>query len=397
MSDEYDDQIDIHSPEFVLDPYPTYAELRERCPVVHSNKYADEFGGFWMLTRYEDVKRAALDWRTFTSSVAGVTAIPIITRRTQPALPIELDPPLHSRYRALVAPVFSTQRVEQLRPRVQAIAEKLLDSILARGGGDLAGDYAVPLSVQTLAEFTGLPKQDTALWVNWIQRMFDVNDRTGGAAATAEFAAYIHEIIAARRRAPAVDFISTLIAQEFEGHRLSDEELNSFASVVFGAGFETTADALGVMLWWLVEHPVERRTLFAQAETFPAAVEEFLRYGTSIQIFGRNATREVELHGKLIRPGAIVALSFGSANHDPSVFAEPERCVLDRSPNPHLTFGAGVHLCLGAPVARLEMSLTLSALAQRLPDFRLAPGAEVKWKTRGDRRGLQWLPISVGP
>ena len=149
MSDEYDNQIDIHAPDFALDPYPTYAELGEQCPLVHSDKYADEFGGFWMLTRYDDVKAAAVDWRAFTSSVPGVTAIPIITRRTEPALPIEVDPPLHSRYRALVAPMFSPERVEALRPRVEAIADGLLDPISAAGRADLAQDYAVKLSLQT--------------------------------------------------------------------------------------------------------------------------------------------------------------------------------------------------------------------------------------------------------
>jgi cytochrome P450 len=396
MSEPADDQLDIHGPDFVLDPFPTYAALRDRCPVVHADNYMQEFGGFWLLTRYADVKQAAIDWRAFTSRVPGVTAIPVITRRTEPALPIEVDPPVHSRYRALVAPVFSARRVELLRPQVAAIAQSLLEAIRARGGGDLVAEFAMPLSAQTLAAFTGLPPEDLNRWVAWIRRMFDVAHREDGAAATAEFAAYIDALIAARRKAPTDDFISVLLSQEVDGHRLSDAEVQSFASVVFGAGFETTADGLSVMLWWLAEHALERRALLAQPSAIPPAVEEFLRYSTPIQIFGRNASHVTTLNGRTIQAGDVVALAFGSANYDPAVFAEPAQCRLDRSPNPHLTFGAGVHLCLGSEVARLEMAVTLQQLAQHLPEFRLDPAEPVEWKSRGDRRGLQRLPVIVG-
>ncbi len=384
-------EIDIHEPSFVRDPYPTYDQLREKCPVMHSDLYE----GFWLLTRYEDVKQAATNWRTYTSSVPGVTAIPIIMRRTEPILPIELDPPLHSRYRALVNPVFSSQRIEAMRPRVLAIATSLIDRLVERGGGDLVADYAVPLSVETLAEFTGLPKADSGKWVNWIGRMFNVRDRADGDLATREIGLYIDELIAARRKNPTGDFLGILIASEVEGHRLTDKELRSLCLVVFGAGFETTADALGVMLYWLAEHPEDRRRLIVEPHLVSTAVEEFLRFITPIQIFGRNATADTELHGRQIKRMDVVALGFGSANHDPAVFSQPEHCVLDREPNPHLAFGAGVHRCLGAPVARLEMQITLEEFARRIPDYAVAPDGAVEWKTRGDRRGLNSLPVLI--
>ncbi len=147
------DGMDIHDPTFARDPYPTYERLRAECPVQHNGLY----GGFWLLTQYADVRHAAVDWRTFTSSVVGVTAIPVITRRTEPMLPIELDPPLHSRYRALVGPVFAQPRIEAMRPRIAAIAARLVDRLLDNRGGDLVLDFAVPLSVETMAEFAGLP------------------------------------------------------------------------------------------------------------------------------------------------------------------------------------------------------------------------------------------------
>ena len=223
--------------------------------------------------------------------------------------------------------------------------------------------------------------------------MFNVADRADGARASAEFSDNINGLIALRRAEPQVDLISTLMAREVEGQRLTDAELDSFTAVVFGAGFETTADGLTVMLHWLACEGEARRRLFYRPELFPVAVEEFLRFSTPIQIFGRNAAHPIELHGKHIEAGAVVALAFGSANRDPSVFAEPERCRLDRSPNPHLAFGAGVHLCLGAAIARLEMSVTLGRLASRLPEFGLDPQREPVWKQRGDRRGLKLLPV----
>jgi cytochrome P450 len=355
------DDVDIHESSFVMDPFPVYSRLRDECPVMRSERY----GGFWLLTRYEDVKRAAMDWRTFTSSVVGVTAIPIITQRTEPQLPIELDPPLHSRYRALVNPVFSSARLEELRPRVLAIATQLIDHLLERRQADLVADYAVPLSVRTLAEFTGLPRSDTDKWVAWIRRMFDVRNRESGARASQEFGVYIDELIAARHREPCGDFISMLMESEVDGHRLTDREIHSFCTVQFGAGFETTADAIGVSLYYLATHPDERRRLVDDPQLIAAAVEEFLRYVSPIQIFGRNATRDIELHGQTIRSGDVVALGFGSANHDPTAFPDPERCMLERAPNRHLAFGAGPHLCLGAPIARLEMAMTVQEFARR--------------------------------
>lgn len=385
------DNLDIHAPDFARDPYPTYASWREQCPVPHTDRY----GGFWMLTCYEDVRQAAMDWRSFTSSVVGVTAIPIITHRTEAQLPIELDPPLHSRYRALVNPVFSAERIAHLRPRVAAIAADLIDHMLTDldGGCDLIADYAIPLSVNTLAAFTNLPAADAPQWVSWIRRMFDVRHPADAKQASGEFGVYIDNLIAARRQQPADDFISALMESEFDDHRLTDKELHSFCTVVFGAGFETTADALGVMLWWLGTHPDDYRRLAQDPAMITSAVEEFLRYSSPIQIFGRNASHDVTLHGRAIPGGDVVALAFGSANHDPGVFIEPARCMLDRAPNRHVAFGAGPHMCLGAPVARMEMQVTLEQFVKRVTALTVAPQAD--WKTRGDRRGLATLTASL--
>lgn len=392
MTSSLCDDVDIHDSQFVVDPFPTYRRLRGECPVAHGSRH----GGFTLLTRYADVREAARDWRTYTSSVIGVTAIPVITPRSEPQLPIEVDPPEHSTYRALINPVFAMGRVERLRPRIHAIARQLAQACSRKPSADLVRDYAVPLSVGTLAEFTGLPPKDSRRWVAWITLMFDVRDREAGARASRQFGEYIDELIAARRRRPRNDFLSVLMEAQVDGRKLTDHELHSFCTVVFGAGFETTADAMSLALQYLAEQPDTRRLIRDQPELIPSAVEEFLRYGTPIQIFGRNATRDIEIHGATIPAGRIVALCFASANRDESVFRTPERLVVERSPNPHLTFGAGPHQCVGSSVARLELAITLELFTQDMPEFRLDPAAASIWKARGDRRGLRSLPVVFG-
>ena len=395
------EDFDIHDPAFAADPYPVYERLRAECPVAHGSKH----GGYWLLTRYEDVREAARDWRTYTSSVPGVTSIPVATRRTEPQLPLEVDPPLHSHYRALVNPVFSPARIEQLRPRVEQLASRLVSSVLetlqAGGTADLVSAYAEPLSIGALAAFTGLPVEDGDRWLAWERRLFDVHNRDDGARATEEINAYIEALVAERRRHPrdpeSGDFISLLLASEVDGQRLTDSEVRAFCQLQFGAGFETTADAMSLTLHYLAEHPKTRAALAADRTLYQPAIEEFLRYSTPIQIFGRNATRDVALHGTTIPEGDVVAISYGSANHDPTVFPEPEECRLDRFQGPggarHLTFGAGVHLCLGAPLARLQLAVTLDLFAGRVPPLTLA-GAPT-YKLRGDRRGLSALPVRI--
>jgi cytochrome P450 len=385
---------DIHDPAFVRDPDAAYGELRTKCPVTRSLLY----GKFWLLSRYEDVEAAALDWKTYTSGVVGVTAIPVITPRTEPQLPIEIDPPLHSRYRALMAPAFARDRIEQMRPRLTAFAHELIDAILARPRdelADLVSAYAMPLAIGTLAIFTDLPREDAGLWSGWIDRMFNMKDREGGKKSASEFGNYINRLIASRRAEPTDDFVSKLIASEVEGHRLTDKEIHSFLTVTFGAGFETTHDAMSVTLHHLGEHPEQIARLRREPDLVTTAVEEFLRFVTPIQIFGRNKTRDTTVHGTTIPEGDIVALGFGSANHDPDQFPDPEKVVLDRSPNRHVAFGSGPHTCLGAPVARLEMEITLTEFVRRVPSWRIAPGASVEWKGRGDRRGLLHLPVVI--
>jgi cytochrome P450 len=379
--------VDHHDPAFVADPWPVYASLRRSNPVARSGCY----GGFWLLTRYDDVKEAAQDWRTYTSSVPNVTSIPSSHPRTVPDLPIELDPPLHTRYRQLVGPVFSRHVVEGLRPGIRDLVGGLLDRLLAAGAGDLVSDFAVPLSVGTLSVFLDLPEEDRLQWVEWVRVMYDPRDPAAVASATGRYFAYIDELVAARRGA----FVRMLLDSEVEGHRLDGHEVARFIRVLLIAGHETTAAAVGFMLHWLATHPEDRRRLAAEPALVPTAVEEFLRLSSPVTLQARNATRDVDLRGETIATGDVVALLFPSANRDGTVFADPDRCILDRKPNRHLAFGAGPHLCAGAHVARLELAVTLEELGARVRDLRLAGDGPPRWNPTGSVRSLASLPVFI--
>ncbi|MBB6409186.1 cytochrome P450 [Mesorhizobium sangaii] len=385
------EDLDIHDPAFVRDPFTAYDRLRLECPIARSNKH----GGFWLMTRYEDVRASAINWRDYTSSVAGVTAIPVITPRTEPMLPIEIDPPRHSRYRALVNPVFTPERVAEITPCIGRLAASILERMAEKESADAVAEFCVPVAIASLAAFTDVPLADSEHWVGWITKMFNVSDPVAGAAASRDLVVYIDGLIAARRAAPTGDFISMLMAAEIDGESLDDGQIRSFMTVVFGAGFETTADGLSVMLHWLAEHPADLARLAAEPALIPTAVEEFLRFSSPIQIFGRNAARDLFVHERRMRAGDIVALGFGSANRDPTVFEAPDELRLDRKPNRHLTFGAGPHLCAGAGVARMEFAVTLEALIEAGIGLALDPAVAPRWKTRGDRRGFASLPLLI--
>lgn len=385
------EDVNIHDPAFVRDPFTAYDRLRRECPLARSNQH----GGFWLMTRYEDVRAAAIDWRSYTSSVAGVTAIPVITPRTEPQLPIEMDPPKHARYRALVRPLFAPGRVENITPRIRDLAASIIRRMAAKGAAEAVTEFCVPVAITSLAAFTDVPLADSKRWIGWITRMFDVGNPAAGAAAGLELVAYIDGLIAARRASPTGDFISMLMAAEIDGERLDDGQIRSFVTVVFGAGFETTADALSVMLHWLAESPEGLARLAAEPALIPTAVEEFLRYASPVQIFGRNAVCDISMHEHQMQAGEIVALGFGSANRDPDVFEAPGEIRLGRRPNRHLAFGAGPHLCAGAGVARMELAVTLETLIETGTRLALDPAAAPRWKVRGDRRGLSNLPLLI--
>ncbi|MFI5259622.1 MAG: cytochrome P450 [Candidatus Limnocylindrales bacterium] len=383
---------DHHDPQFVKDPESVFGPMREEHPLVHSNLY----GGFWVLTRYDDVTAAALDYESFTSAVVGTTLIPPSQPREDPLLPIELDPPEHTRYRALVNPLFGKPRIDAMRPDLEALATRLLEPIARNGGGDIMAGFAHPMSLGSLARLMNLPEEDEERWFDWVERMFSsaLLDKADQAKAVRDAEAYIDALIAERKKEPRDDFLGTLLQAEVEGHRLSDLELRQFGILMLLAGYETTSGAMGLSLLHLAQHPEQRAQLFRDVDGLKhTAVNELLRVVSPVQVFCRNTAHDVGMYGQTIPSGDVVLLAYGAANHDPSAFEHPERCILDRQPNRHVAFGHGRHLCLGSNLARLELTIMLERFAVLFPRFRVDPERPPRWKPRGDVRGLASLHL----
>jgi cytochrome P450 len=384
------ERFDHHDPRLVRDPESVFGPVREERPLLHSDRY----GGFWLLTRYDDVIGAALDTESFSSAVPGTTLIPPTQPRTDPLLPIELDPPEHTRYRALVNGVFAKPRIDALRPDLEALATRLLEPFAAKGGGDVMAEFAHPMSLGSLARLMDLPEADEDRWFDWVERMYSnaLRDRDDQAGAVRDAEAYIGERIAERRQEPRDDFLGMLLQAEVEGHRLSDLEVRQFGMLMLLAGYETTSGAMGMSLLYLAEHPEQRAQLFAEPERLAhTAVNELLRVVSPVQTFGRNAAHDIEMHGETIPAGDVVLLAYGAANHDPRAFDHPDQVILDRHPNRHLAFGHGRHLCLGANLARLELTIMIERFGERFPDFGVDPEHTPVWKPRGDVRALSSL------
>ncbi len=388
---------DHHDPLFVRDPESVFGPMRDEHPLVHSDRY----GGLWVLTRYDDVTAAALDHESFTSAVVGTTIIPPSQPREYPLLPIELDPPEHTLYRALVNPLFAKPRIDALRPELEALATRLLEPIARRGGGDVIAEFAHPMSLGSLALLMNLPEEDQERWFDWVERMFSsaLLDKDDQAEAVRDAEAYIDARIAERRQEPRDDFLGMLLQADVNGHHLSDGEVRQFGILMLLAGYETTSGAMGMSLLHLAGHPEQRAQLFSDTGGLAhTAVNELLRFVSPVQVFGRNAAHDIHLHGETIPAGDVVLLAYGAANHDPRAFEHPERCILDRHPNRHVAFGHGRHLCLGSNLARLELTIMIERFADLLPEFRVDPERPPTWKPRGDIRALASLDlVAAGP
>ncbi|MEV7214935.1 cytochrome P450 [Kitasatospora cineracea] len=400
------DAFDPWSAAFVARPYPAYAALREQAPVHH---YAPT--GQWLVSRYADVNALLRDRRLgrtythrFTHEEFGQPAPdpahePFHTLNDHGLL--DLEGPDHTRIRRLVAKAFTPRMVESLRPTVRRLAGELVDGLLADGGGDLIAEVAEPLPVAVIAEMLGVPESDRHLLRPWsadITGMFELHpsEQTARRAVTAslEFSAYLRELIRRRRADPGPDLISALALAAEDGQVLSEQETVSTCVLLLNAGHEATVNTTGNGWLALFRNPGElARLRGAVDELLPTAVEELMRYDTPLQMFERWVLDDVEVAGTRIPRGAEVALLFGSANHDPARFTDPDRLDLGRTDNPHLSFGAGIHFCLGAPLARMELTESYGALLRKAPG--LALHREPDWRPGYVIRGLEQLLVEV--
>lgn len=363
--------------------FGVYRELRERCPVGFSEHY----GGFWFVTRFDDIHRIEQDSETFAVS-PGMLLPPLGNER--PGIPIDIDPPMHGKYRKVMLPAFSPQQIDGLEPMVRRTAVELLDAFGSDREVDVAARYAVPFPMVVFCALAGLPTDEAEKLEDWINRIFYVrtHDYDSTLRAAAELTAYINSILQARKgEEPRDDLFGRLLTAEIDGRRLTDEELVDYGFILVVAGLDTTAWVLRSSLWYLAQHPEDRAKLRERPELVATAVEEFLRCLSSVQGMARTVTRDVDLDGHTLHRGERVLLVFGAGNRDEAKFPDGDRIVVDRQPNPHLAFGAGIHRCLGSNLARRELRVALEEFLIRYPDFSLAPDSDPVWY------GIDPLPL----
>ncbi|WCN79584.1 cytochrome P450 [Micromonospora sp. LH3U1] len=378
---------------------PTYGELRENEPMTRVKlPYGEEA---WLATRYEDVRTVLGDVR-FGRAPAVQRDEPRLTPRQQYTGMLTMDPPDHTRLRRLVAKAFTARRVEALRPRTQEIADALVDDMVRLGPpADLVEHVATPLPIQVICELLGVPYADRDRFHTWSEAI--VSTTSLPLEMIQEYLnnlwGYIGDLVAERRREPGIDdLLGALVrARDENEDRLSETELVELAGGLLAAGHETTVTQIPNFIYVLLHNPDQLARLRADPSLVPAAVEELLRYvplgvGSS---FARYAKEDVEVGGVLVRAGEPVLGSLSSANRDGTVFADPDRLDLEREQNPHLGFGHGVHHCVGAQLARMELQVAVATLVTRLPGLRLAvPEAELEWKRGMLVRGLLGMPVA---
>lgn len=397
---------DPWDPAFLADPYPAYAELRDRGR-VHWFEPTNQ----WLVPHHADVSALLRDRRLgrtyqhrFTHEDFGRTVPPpehepfhVLNDHGM----LDLEPPDHTRIRRLVSKAFTPRTVEQLKPYVQGLAGELVSGLVEAGGGDLLTDVAEPLPVAVIAEMLGIPESDRAQLRPWsadICGMYELNPSeetaTKAVRASVEFSEYLLELIAARRKEPGDDLISGLIAAYDEGDRLTEQEMISTAVLLLNAGHEATVNSTVNGWWALFRNPDQLAALRADHSLIPSAIEELMRYDTPLQLFERWVLDEIEIDGTTIPRGAEIAMLFGSANHDAAVFETPAELDLTRKENPHISFSAGIHYCIGAPLARIELAASMTALLEQAPTLRLA--AEPERKPNFVIRGLEGLSVEMG-
>jgi cytochrome P450 len=399
---------DLASPAFKANPYPFYARLRTEAPVWRVT--LGDRRTAWLVTRYEDVARVLKD-DTFAKD--KLNAMDPEQRAKTPWVPgfleplernmLDLDDPDHARLRALVSKAFTPRIIERLRGRIEALCEELLDAMererKREGGTDLVAGYALPLPATVIAELLGVPAEDHARFHRWSNRLVSVSsgrDMLRALPAALSFVRYLRNLVERRRADPEDDLITALIRAEEAGDRLSEDELLAMAFLLLVAGHETTVNLIASGTLALLEHPEQTERLRRDPSLTKTAVEELLRYASPVEMATERYAREdAEIGGRRIPRGELVLAVLGSANRDERHFEDPDVLDLARDPNRHLAFGrGGVHHCLGAPLARMEGHIALSALLRRFPGARLAMAPDIlRWRRGLFLRGLEKLPL----
>jgi cytochrome P450 len=382
---------DHTDPRWRENPYPIWDELRVKCPVAHTNRFL----GVYLPTTYEAVKEICYDTEHFSSR--RVVVRNVRPEPPPPAPPITSDPPAHKHAKQILLTPFLPDAVKKLEPRVRAICNELIDGIINDKICDAAARYTKRIPIRAVTHMLGVPEKDGDLFIKWIHEILElgVHDDNMVMKAVGEMVAYFAVQIEARKKQPTDDLISTLMnARGEDGQPLTDAHVQGTLRLLLVAGLDTTWSAIGSSLWYLAQTPADRARLIAEPELLPTAVEEFLR-AFSPATSGREVMKETTVCGCPMKPGNTVLLSFPAANRDPAVFPDANKVIIDRKENRHVAFGVGIHRCVGAHLARMEMLVAIEEWLKRIPEFRLDPSSEIKW-SKGSVRGPRQLPLLLG-
>lgn len=376
-------------PAWVIDPYPIWQELRERCPVAHTNRYR----GVYFPTRYRDIRDVAYDPKRFSSQRVVIREGDY--RVNSP--PITSDPPEHRPMRmALISP-FTPQAVAKLEPQARIVCNELIDRFIGQCHCDGAVDYAQHIPVRIIAHMLGIPAEHGDQFRAWITMALQdgITNQAALKQAEEEISAYFAEQIKKRRAdGPGDDLVSFLIKARLpDGEPFSDRQVLGALRLLLVAGIDTTWSAIGSSIWHLATHRGDRERLVREPELIPSAIEEFLRAYAPVTM-AREVAEDGDLGGCPMRKGEMVLLSFPSANRDPDKFADADAVKIDRKENPHVAFGLGIHRCIGSNLARMEMRIALEEWLKRIPDFELDRTRPMTW-SEGTVRGPRLLPITI--
>jgi cytochrome P450 PksS len=378
---------DLFAPEAVANSYPLFKRMRSEDPVHYS-----EALGYWILTRYRDVEAALRDERLSSNRKAlhinqlgslDVKEIQNFLDLTSNSM-VDTDPPEHTRLRKLAKPGFTTRAIESWRSIIENTTDRLLDNVQNHGGMDVVSDLSVPLPGFILPEIMGVPETDRANLLEWARDIITFFGAAGDSnieieelarkadKGAAQFSVLIRQLVEQRRRQPGTDMIS-LLSVAYQEQGLNFEELPSICIQILVAGLVTTTDLIANGVNTLLCHPDQLQKLKKNPSLINSAVEETIRFDTCSPFFLRIAKQDLTIGGKEIAAGSVIALGLGAANHDPEKFEEPEVFDITRTPNEHLGFGSGIHFCLGAVLARMELTICLTTLLRRLPNLNFDP------------------------
>ena len=399
-------QFNIVSPQFKANPFDLMANLRASQPVFRTA--LPDKTPVWLLTLYEDVAGLLKDERFVKDKRKAMTPDQL---RKMPWVPpmfrplernmLDLDPPDHTRLRTLVHKAFTPSLVAQMRERIQILSDELLTQVIHKGKCDLIRDYALPLPMTIITEILGVPTRDRNKFHKWSKAVVSLSSPSPTVRVIPNvwmFLRYLRKFFNRRRQDPRDDLTSALIKAEEAGERLSSDELLAMVFLLLIAGHETTVNLIGNGMLALFEHPETMNRLRQEPSRIKTAVEELVRYTSPVFMSSeRYASEDVTIHGITIPRGEMTLGVIGSANRDEKIFHNPDELDITRDPNKHLSFGHGIHFCLGAPLARLEAEIAINTLLRRIPDLRLSiPANSLRWRSSMILRGLESLPVSFG-